>query len=254
MLKYKNLILNKNETMRKLEGKVIIIIGASGGIGNVLARYFSAEGAIVILVARTKENLEKVAATLSGHYLIFDIDATNEHSIEIIFNETQKKFGKVDAVVISAGTWKQLGLDLEMSESVELMDNDYKGIYKPTYVAGLFASKFFTAQGYGLIVNISSHAAIRPELDDNFSYGPMKSAAHHFIISLHRAFKRKRINVRATDLMPAIVNTPDAAKFLDTEEKRKKAVQPEKIPEWIIENFDNPDIPEDHLFDSELVV
>lgn len=236
----------------KLQNKTIIIIGASGGIGSVLAREFSREGAKITLVARTKEKLEEVAGTLEYEHLVFPADATNAEQIENAFVQTKQTFGKVDAVVISAGTWKQLSIDAKTGEAIALSDSHYRSIFSPTFVVGFIAQKFFREQGQGQIFNISSHAAIRPELSANLTYGPMKAAARHFILAL--SHELKGTNVQVSDLQPAIVNTPDAAGFLDTAEKREKAVQPESIAQWIIENFDNPGLPTEKLFDSKLVV
>lgn len=235
--------------MKKLKDKTIIIIGASGGIGSVLAREFSREGANITLVARNRENLEAAAEALEHDHLIFPADATDPLQIENAFEQTKKKFGKVDAVVISAGSWKKLSIDSEVGDAVNQSNSLYQSIFLPTFVVGYIAQRIFREQGYGQIFNISSHAAVRPELPKNLAYGPMKAAARHFMLALsHEA------NVRVSDLQPAIVNTPDAAESLNTAEKRAQAVQPESIAQWIIENFENPELPTEKLFDSTLVV
>jgi NADP-dependent 3-hydroxy acid dehydrogenase YdfG len=238
--------------MNKLEHKNIIVIGASGGIGSALVRSFCKEGASITLVARTKDKLEQLSQTLGCENLVFPADAADPVQIELAFKKTQEVFGSVDAVVIAAGTWKQLSIDADINEAISLSDQHYKSLFMPTFITGYIAQQFFRKQGHGLLFNISSHAAVRPELSANLTYGPMKAASRHFIQSLF--YELKGTSVRVADLQPAIVNTPDAAAMLDTPEKQMQAVQPEDIAAWIIDNFNNPELPKEKLFDSNLVV
>jgi short-subunit dehydrogenase involved in D-alanine esterification of teichoic acids len=83
----------------------------------------------------------------------------------------------------------------------------------------------------------------------------MKAASHALIYNLIHELKiNKIVNIKACDLMPAIVNTKEAAKWLDTAEKKAMAVQPEAIAAWIIENVDNDHIESEKLFLSKLVL
>jgi uncharacterized oxidoreductase len=158
----------------------------------------------------------------------------------------------VDAVVIAAGTWQRLSVNSPISVAAALADHHYQSLFKPTFVTGYLAQAFFREQGHGLLVNISSHAALRAELPGNLTYGSMKAAAHHFILAL--AHELQDSNIRVTDIAPAIVNTDEATDLLDTPEKQAQAVQPGDIAQWIIDNFDNPDIPTTKLFDSSLIL
>lgn len=236
----------------KLESKVIMVIGATGGIGSVLAQEFHREGATVVLTARTKEKLKTLAEKLGKERtLVIPTNAANMASVRSLFALARHELGHLDAVVISAGTWDQLSVGDTPERASQLIEGHYLGIFRPSFVTGFAAQEFFRERGGGgLIVNISSHAAIRPELAGNLTYGPMKAAARHFMLSLRHELAST--NVRVTDIQPAIVNTPNNAGMLNTPDKRKKAVQPEAIAEWIIANLDNPNIPAEKLFDSEI--
>ncbi len=236
--------------MHTIQNKTVIIVGASGGIGSVIARTLSQEGANVVLVARTREKLDALGATLSGEHLVLPADASDADGIGQAFAEAAKRFGTVDAVVIAAGTWKQLDINASVAEAVSLSDAHYKALFLPSFITGFIAQQFFRKEGHGTIFNISSHAAIRPELSANLTYGPMKAAARHFMRSLEHELHGT--NIRVCDIQPAIVNTPDAAGMLDTEDKKARAVQPETIAQWIVEHFENP--PSEKLFDSTLVL
>ncbi|PJA34302.1 MAG: hypothetical protein CO184_00250 [Candidatus Zambryskibacteria bacterium CG_4_9_14_3_um_filter_40_16] len=239
--------------MDKLKNKTIIVVGASGGIGSALSRVFYGEGANVVLSARTEDKLVALAKTLGDdRTLVVPADATNIDSIRSVFKIAVNKFKHIDAVIITAGTWDRLSHENTCEEAVEKLDKHYKAILTPTFVVSFVAQEFFKNQGFGLIANISSHAAIRPELPGNLSYGPAKAAARHFMLALRSELKGT--GIRVTDIQPAIVNTPDNSSMLNTDEKRKQAVQPETIAQWIVENFDNKDIPAEKLFDSNVVL
>lgn len=233
--------------------KTVIVIGATGGIGSVLSKSFFREGSNLVLVSRTEKNLRALAEGMeSARVLIMPADASKKEDMERVFSSAKEKFGKVDVVIIAAGTWKQLSIDESPTVAVDLARFHFDSIFLPGFVVGFIAQKFFREQGSGLIVNISSHAALRPELAGNLTYGPMKAASRHFMLALEHELKRSGIQV--CDIAPAIVNTPDAAHLLDTDEKKAKAVQPEAIAEWLIDHVDDEHIESTKLFDSEIVL
>lgn len=236
-----------------IKGKVIIVVGATGGIGEPVVREFVDHGALVTLFARRKEKLEALASTLpADSILTIPGDATLPEDVVRAFELTSSHFGKVDAVVISAGTWKRLGIDESIDEALGQLSDLYKSIFLPSFVSAYVAQKFFRGQKSGMIFNVSSHAAIRPDLSGNMAYGPMKAAAHDAMLRLGNELQGTGIKV--IDLMPAIVNTPDASGLLDTQEKRNSAVQPKEIADFIIEQFDNPNPPESKLFESKITL
>ncbi len=236
----------------KLDGKKAIIVGASGGIGSAITRALHAEGAIVVLAARTKEKLDALAAELGERTLVVPTDASNPGEVKDLFEAAQKALGRIDAVIISAGSWARLSPTDNLRQAEDLISFHYRGIFLPTFFVSFAAQQLFSKQRGGLIANISSHAAIQPELPNNLSYGPMKAATRHLMLSLRQELKGT--GVRVTDIEPAIVNTPDNLKWLDTPKKQADAVQPEAIAEWLIDHFDDPEIPTEILFDSKVVV
>ena len=237
----------------ELRDRTVVIIGASGGIGSAFARLFGEAGANLVLSARTESKLLELREKIGGNdVLVFPADATDPIKVNELFEVAKKRFGKVDAVVIAAGTWKRLSIDDPADSAVKLANDHFKALFLPTFVVGFIAQRFFRDQGQGLLINISSHAAIRPNLNGNLTYGPMKAACRHFILALSNELKGS--GVRLCDIQPAIVNTPDNAPLLDTPEKREKAIQPEEIAEWVMEHFDDPNIPAEKLFDSKVIL
>jgi len=233
--------------------KHIIVVGATGGIGSVLAREFVGAGHVVTLSSRTEHKLIELSNTLGkDHTLVVSGDATNLLDVQRLFDSAQKKFGRVDAIIIASGTWDRVAIDDSIVSALGNLDKHYRGLFASTFVVSFIAQQFFRKQGSGLIVNISSHAAVKPQLTGNLTYGPMKAAERHLMLSLHEELKGT--DVRVTDLEPAIVYTRDTASLLDTAEKKEGAVQPEDIARWILDNLDNPDIPITHLFESSIVL
>lgn len=230
--------------MKSIEGKTIIVVGASGGIGSVCVREFSKEGASVVLASRTKEKLEAIAADLPlERTLVVASDATSVPDVERLFATAKERFGSVDAVVISTGTWKQVGIEMPMAEAVTFAQKHFDAFFLPSFVVSGVAQQFFRRQGYGLIVNISSHAATKPELPDNLTYGPMKAASFHLMKCLHAALPPE---IRVTDLQPAVVDTAVHAGTASTGK-----LSPAAIATWIMEHLDDATIPIQQKFEND---
>jgi NAD(P)-dependent dehydrogenase (short-subunit alcohol dehydrogenase family) len=86
-----------------VEGKRVVITGASRGLGALLAHAFSAAGASVALVARTERDLKAVAEVLPGPYLVLSGDVTDEDCNEGVADATVAEWGGVDAWICNAG-------------------------------------------------------------------------------------------------------------------------------------------------------
>jgi len=93
--------------MQALKGKVVLITGASKGIGAVTALEMAKSGAIVIVNYNGSEKAaEQVVANIKasgGHAITIQADVSNEHDVEPLFDEAIAEFGKVDVLVNNAG-------------------------------------------------------------------------------------------------------------------------------------------------------
>jgi len=91
---------------KQLQGKIVIVTGASDGIGRGIAETFAAEGARTVLVARRAALLDEVAAgikTNGGKALALPADLTREDEIVALFATVQRGFGRLDVLVNNAG-------------------------------------------------------------------------------------------------------------------------------------------------------
>jgi len=91
--------------MGNLEGKTVLITGASRGIGLAIARAFDREGAKLILVARNRAPLKRAAEQLPGTLLSVSVDVTNPAEVKQLFATVKKKIGRLDILVNNAGVF-----------------------------------------------------------------------------------------------------------------------------------------------------
>src|ERR1700748_788013 len=88
---------------RSMEGKVVVISGASMGVGRATAQRFVQEGASVVLLARRKLLLDEIADTLGANAVPIATDVTCSTQVCAAFEQVAAQFGRVDILVNSAG-------------------------------------------------------------------------------------------------------------------------------------------------------
>jgi NAD(P)-dependent dehydrogenase (short-subunit alcohol dehydrogenase family) len=125
-----------------LDNKVILITGASSGIGRQCAISCSNMGAKVILIARNEERLKSVIVSLTGDsHLYYSLDVTNYHEIDAVINEVVNKLGKIDGFIHSAGS--------ELTKPLKMMNNkDYEILFAVNVVSGFEFAKSITKKKY----------------------------------------------------------------------------------------------------------
>ena len=147
--------------MNRLEGKTALITGASRGIGQGLAEAFSAEGATLIITARSSDRLNELAKRLSkGGTKVLPIkaDVTDEQDVDRLFTEAIARFPRLDILVNNAGVFDGGPLDELSLESWEkVMAVNLRGPFLCTRQAMRIMKK----QRGGRIINIGSIAAQR---------------------------------------------------------------------------------------------
>jgi len=162
----------------RLDDKVAIVTGAGRGIGASIARTFAAAGAHVALAARTKEQLDEVAADVRAagrEAIVMPCDVNENDSVEQLVTQTVADLGRVDVVVNNAGgTMPRPFLDT----SAGFMERSFHFNVTTAFVLSKAAAPHLLASGSGSIVNISS--AIGRLRDRGFiAYGTAKGALSH---------------------------------------------------------------------------
>jgi len=126
--------------MSRLENNVIIITGASAGIGKELTLQLAPQKTRLVLAARSHEQLEKVAATcreLGAQTLCVQTDVANRAQCENLIEQTIKAFGRIDVLVNNAGMsmWAEFQTIQDISVFEKLMQVNYLGSVYPTFYA-----------------------------------------------------------------------------------------------------------------------
>ncbi|MDR3547718.1 MAG: SDR family oxidoreductase [Candidatus Pacebacteria bacterium] len=136
----------------RIQNSVIIVTGASGGIGLALARTLANRGAKVVLAARSADTLKKLEAEIPGSFAV-PTDMRKPEDIRNLIEKTKEKFGRIDGLVNNAGQ----GL-MSPFESIDL--DAYRDIMELNVFAVLEAMQavipVMREQGGGTILNISS--------------------------------------------------------------------------------------------------
>ncbi|WP_112179379.1 MULTISPECIES: SDR family oxidoreductase [Paraliobacillus] len=145
--------------MYSIEGKTVIITGASSGIGEETARLLARQGANIVIGARRVERLEALAAeirTNGGSVTFQRLDVTELGQMQEIIKLAQTHFGQVDAIVNNAGVMPLSPLEaLKIEEWNRMIDVNIRGLLHGI-AAGLPVMK---KQGFGQFVNIASIGA-----------------------------------------------------------------------------------------------
>lgn len=180
--------------------KVIIITGASSGIGRGAAEYLSQHGAQLVLVGRNEENLKETSAKCSSKTLIVVADITKENDRENIIKQTLLRFGKIDVLVNNAGLGKFGDVQtMDMIEYDKIMDINVRSVFHLTQLAIPHLVKT-----QGNIVNVSSLAGIRAAPGAT-AYCMSKAALDQFTRCLALELAPK--NVRVNAINPAVIVT-----------------------------------------------
>jgi len=174
-------------------GKVVLVTGASSGIGARTAQKFAQLGASLSLTGRKLENLQKVAKECKGQNAAFVVagDITNSDDTKRILEETIKRYGRLDVLVNNAGIIETGTIENTSLEQYDrVMNTNIRSIYALTMLAVPHLIKT-----EGSIVNISSVNGIR-SFPGVLAYNLSKAAVDQFTrcVALELAPKKVRVN------------------------------------------------------------
>ena len=178
-----------------------IIIGASSGIGEALAKDLAQRGYCIGLVARRVEQLHKLASTLPTRCVIRAIDVSDT---EMAIRELEgmiAELGDVELFIISAGTG-HLNPELVWEKEQETLATNVMGFAAMANVA----IAHLTARGAGQLVGISSIAAIRGN-GAAPAYGASKAFVSSYLAALRHRFAKARLPITVLEVQPGFVDT-----------------------------------------------
>jgi 3-oxoacyl-[acyl-carrier protein] reductase len=145
--------------MSTLEGEVVVVTGASRGLGRSMAERFAAEGARVTLTARDEERLNDVAEALPGESLVVPADVRHADAVERVIERTVDAFGGLDTLVNNAGV-SILGMQDSRKTLVDVTEDEWETVLgvnlKGVFLFTRAALPHMYAQGRGNVLNVSS--------------------------------------------------------------------------------------------------
>ena len=180
---------------------IALITGASSGIGRDMARILSNKGYDLILVARDKENLEKLKNELKTKVEIIPLDLENADNCKKLYEQVESK--KIDILINNAG-FGLIGMfnETQMSRELSMIDLNIKAVHVLTK---LFLSDFIKRDS-GYILNVASSAAFQPG-PLMATYYSTKCYVYHLTLSIYEELRRLKSNVKISCLCPGPVNT-----------------------------------------------
>ena len=142
-----------------MRDKVVVITGASRGIGAAAARAFAAEGARVALLARSVAEVERIAAEIGPAAMAMGCDVADFAAVSGAIAAVMARFGRLDVLVNNAGVIEPIArlAEADVAEWGRAQDVNLKGVFH-----GMRAAiPVMRAQGGGTIITVSSGAAVR---------------------------------------------------------------------------------------------
>ncbi|MBY6308795.1 SDR family oxidoreductase [Alcaligenes faecalis] len=189
-----------------IKDKVVIITGASSGIGEATAKLLASQGAKVVLGARRTHNLKRIADEIkqSGGQVAYQtLDVTRQEDNDRIVKLAQDTLGRVDVIFLNAGLMPNSPLSaLKTDDWHQMVDVNVKGVLNG--VAAVLPA--FIAQKSGHIIATSSVAGLKA-YPGGAVYGGTKWFVRDFMEVLRMESAMEGTNIRTTTIYPAAINT-----------------------------------------------
>ena len=187
-----------------MQDKVIVITGASAGIGAALAALVGARGAKPVLVARREKELGEIAARSGSHALPVVADVTKRSDVARVMERALGRFGQVDVWVNNAGR----GITRNVSE---LSDEDFDEMMLVNVKSALYGMQavlpHFRERGRGHIINVSSMLGRVPFASFRSAYSASKHALNSLTANLRMELRASHLEVQVTSVHPGVVAT-----------------------------------------------
>ncbi|OYW60732.1 MAG: oxidoreductase [Rhizobiales bacterium 17-65-6] len=219
--------------------KVVLITGASSGIGAGIARELGQAGAKLVLGARRTERLEALAADIGGDVLTRRLEVTDRADVAGFADAARARFGRIDVIINNAGIMPlSLMASLKVEEWERMVDVNIKGVLYG--IAAVLPE--MTARGSGHIINIASIGALSV-----VPTAAVYCATKHAVRAISDGLRQENDRLRVTCIHPGVVESeladtitePFAAEAMKT--YRAIALQPDAIGRAVRFAIEQPD-------------
>lgn len=227
--------------MSNIQGKVVLVTGASSGIGEAVARLLAERGAHVVLGARRVDRLEALAADIEaagGSVRIRALDVTQRVNMQAFADFAVSEFGRVDVIVNNAGVMPLSTLaSLKIDEWDQMIDVNIRGVLHG--IAAVLPG--MEAQGFGQVINISSIGglAVSPT-------AAVYCATKFAVRAISDGLRQETDKIRVTVVCPGVVESElantisDEAARKGMAEFRRIAIQPDAIARAVAYAIEQP--------------
>lgn len=228
--------------MSNIANKIVLVTGASSGIGEATARALAKAGAVVVLGARRTERLETLAAEITaagGKALYRSLDVTSRGDVQAFADAALEAFGRIDVIVNNGGVMPLSPMaSLKVDEWDRMVDVNIKGVLYG--IAAVLPA--MNRQGAGQVINVSSVGGL--------SVSPTAAvycATKYAVRAISDGLRQENDRLRVTCVYPGVVESELAHSITDPVAAeamvayRRIALKPETIAEAIVHVIGQPE-------------
>jgi len=223
------------------KGKVVIVTGASSGIGEAIARRFADTGSRVVLAARSEERLERITGEIrnknqEAFYVVTDV--SSEEDCKNLISRTVKEYGKIDILVNNAGLSMRAAFDdVDLKVLHQLMNVNFWGtVYCTKYALP------YLVDARGSLVGVSSVAGFHG-LPGRTGYSASKFAIHGFLETVRIENLKRGLHVMI--IAPGFTSTEirkhalvaDGTEQGESPRNEEKLVSPDFVAKWVLKGI-----------------
>ena len=193
--------------LKPLDEQVVVVFGASSGIGRQTALDFAEKGARIVVAARSESGLTSLVEEITkkgGKAYPMTADAANFDEVKAVAYAASERFGGID-------TWTHVAGTMVLAPFEQTTPEEFKRVIEVNLLGQVYgamaALPYLRERGQGALIHVSSVEAYRA-LPLQSAYGASKHGVSGFLESLRVELENEGVPISVTEIMPAVINTP----------------------------------------------